>query len=162
MLAFLFEDSKMILSLYSVTDADNVANKKLDNPKQINIRLKRDVDIISPVLLLQSNDLLDFRDYNYAVIPDLKRNYFIKDCENVSNTLWQLSLECDVLTTYLNDVVNAESIFRRKIKSGDYFNVSLDRKVIPDVLLYEAENGFSYTESSIILTTVGAESVLGG
>lgn len=152
----------MILNLYSVTEADNVANKTLVNPKQINIRLKRDVDIISPILILQSNDLLDLRDYNYAVIPDLKRNYFIKDCENISNTLWQLSLECDVLTTYLNDVVNADSLFRRKIKSGDYFDVDLDRKVIPDVTIIKTDVGFSDDVRTYVLTTVGAESVIGG
>ena len=161
MLAFFIGD-KMILNLFSVNDGDNVVNKVLGTPKTININFKREVDIISPVLILQSNSDIDFRNYNYAEIPELKRKYFIRDCDNINNKLCKLYLVCDVLTTYKDDLLNSDALYKRRIKSGDYFNVSLDRKVIPDVLLYEAENGFSYTESSIILTTVGAESVLGG
>lgn len=95
----------MILSLYKITDGENVINKTLSAPLEITINLKADVDIISPVLKLMDLSNQDYTDYNYAHITELDRYYLVTDARRVNNKLIQLDLHCDVLETYKADIL---------------------------------------------------------
>lgn len=145
----------MKLYLYSVNDGDNVINKSLGNPIEINIMLKSDTDIINPVILLETVSGVDFLGFNYCYIPELERYYFISSIRNINNRLWQLSCECDVLMTYKQDIISSNARLWRSIKTGDYANIVVDTSVIKTVSKHESDVSIDESERTIILTVVG-------
>lgn len=144
----------MQLNLHTTTDADNVINKTLSAPTSLNINLKRDVNIISPVLILRDTDTVLIKNFNYCHIPDLGRYYFIRDVVNISANLWQVICECDVVETYKTEILNSNSRFRRKIKNGDYLEVAIDSSYLKTITKFESDVSVD-GQSSIILSTVG-------
>ena len=56
--------------------------------------------------------------YNYAYIPEFKRYYFIDDISYSVGT-WSISMHCDVLATYRNDIINSNQYVSRSASSYD-------------------------------------------
>ena len=112
----------MVIILYNINESENVINKKLDNGKNVDVKLKTKIDIISPVLIMTKEN----SEYNYVHIPELERYYFIDRKEPMNFKLVKLYLTCDVLESYKNDILTSNARFRRNIKNGDYQNISLD------------------------------------
>lgn len=146
----------MELKLYAVNDGDNVINKSMTLKTTMKINLKRDVDIINPRLILIPNLPTGFSGINYAEIPDLNRFYFVDNITNISATLWQLDLSCDVLETYKADILASKARLYRNLKAGDYFDTALESSHITTVAKYTSNKGISDSET-IIMTTVGAK-----
>ena len=149
----------MILKLYQVTDGDNVMNKTLsDTPLTLTIRLKRDTDIINPMLILSAIDGVDYNNYNYARIEELNRFYFIDNVTNLNNKRWQLNLSCDVIETYKDEILLSRAKFKRSIRSGDYINTAdFDTSIIESIEVYKSDIILDGIES-VILTTIGVGS----
>ena len=149
----------MILKLYQVTDGDNVMNKTLsDTPLTLTIRLKRDTDIINPMLILSAIDGVDYNNYNYARIEELNRFYFIDNATNLNNKRWQLNLSCDVIETYKDEILLSRAKFKRSIRSGDYINTAdFDTSIIESIEVYKSDIILDGIES-VILTTIGVGS----
>ena len=146
----------MELKLYSVNDGDNVINKTMVLKDTMEINLKRDVDIINPRLILIPNLPTGFSGINYAEIPELNRFYFVDSITNISATLWQLDLSCDVLETYKADILASKARFYRNLKAGDYFDTAFESSHITTVAKYASDKGISDNET-LIMTTVGAK-----
>lgn len=144
----------MKLYLYKTQDAENVINKILTDQLEIDITLKRDVNISNPQLVLKVINGVDFSDYNYALIPDLKRSYFINQITNLNALLWQFDLECDVLETYKADILNSNARFRRNIKHGDYLNTNIDHSIFSNVTKYNSDVTLT-DDKNLIMVTVG-------
>ena len=144
----------MELKLYTVNDGDNVINKTMTLKDTMEINLKRDVDIINPRLILIPNLPTGFSGINYAEIPLLNRFYFVDSITNISNTLWQLDLSCDVLETYKSDILASKARLYRNLKAGDYFNTALESSHLTTVAKYVSNKGISNSET-LIITTVG-------
>lgn len=149
----------MILKLYQVTDGDNVMNKTLsDTPLTLTIRLKRDTDIINPMLILSAIDGVDYNNYNYARIEELNRFYFIDNATNLNNKRWQLNLSCDVIETYKDEILLSHAKFKRSIRAGDYINTAdFDTSIIESIEVYKSDIILDGIES-VILTTIGVGS----
>jgi len=98
----------MKIILYKTTDQNNTINKKLTDPLEININLKRSEDQERPRLLLK-NDNDKYKGYNYAYIDFFKRYYFVESTSNNNNRIIELQLETDVLETYKDDILNAQA-----------------------------------------------------
>lgn len=149
----------MILKLYQVTDGDNVMNKTLsDTPLTLNIRLKRDTDIINPMLILSAIDGVDYNNYNYAKIEELNRFYFIDNATNLNNKRWQLNLSCDVIETYKDEILLSHAKFKRSIRAGDYINTAdFDTSIIESIEVFKSDIILDGIES-VILTTIGVGS----
>lgn len=145
----------MKLFLYTLNDGDNVINKNLGVGLEIDIRLKAETDIISPNIILQSIADVDYQDFNYAHIPELKRFYFIDIIECVNSKLWRLELNCDVLESYKDDILASNARLKRNIRNGDYLNTTIDSSVIKNISIHKSDVVLNDTDSSIILTTVG-------
>lgn len=145
----------MQLTLCKTTDGSNVINKSLTDQNNIDIYLKRDVDIISPTIRLMETEGVVLRNYNYCFIAELGRHYFIRSVSNIAGSIWELSLECDVLETYKNDILSSNSRFMRNIRNGDYFNTTIEHSFLTTVNKYESNKGFT-GEPTMILTTIGA------
>lgn len=145
----------MILSLYKITDGENVINKTLSAPLQITINLKANVDIISPTLILADLSAADYSDYNYAHISELDRYYLVTDARRVNSKLIQLELHCDVLETYKADILASKARFYRNIKAGDYLQADLDYSTNKTVTKYYSDKELVKGEKSMVLTTIG-------
>ena len=146
----------MELKLYAVNDGKNVINKTMTLKTTMKINLKRDVDIINPRLILIPNLPTGFSGINYAEIPELNRFYFVDSITNISATLWQLELSCDVLETYKADILASKARLYRNLKAGDYFDTALESSHITTVAKYLSNKGISDSDT-LIMTTVGAK-----
>ena len=146
----------MELKLYAVNDGENVINKTMTLKTTMEINLKRDVDIINPRLILIPNLPTGFTGINYAEIPDLNRFYFVDSITNISGTLWQLDLSCDVLETYKADILASKARFYRNLKAGDDFDTALESSHITTVAKYTSNKGISDSET-LILTSIGSK-----
>jgi len=139
--------------MYKVDDAVNVINKVKNNELVLNINLRQNFDIIKPVLLLSKNDTINFNDYNYLHLPELKRFYFIDEVTGVNNKLFSLMCSCDLLETYKDEILNSNTRYFRKIRQGDYFEGDLDmstRKTVKKVF----GNKEVELETTILITTI--------
>ena len=118
------------------------------------INLKRDVDITAPRLFLVPNIPTGFDGINYAEIPALNRFYFVDSSTNISSTLWQIDLSCDVLETYKTDILASKARLYRNLKAGDYFNTALESSHLTTVAKYTSNKGISESDT-LIMSTVG-------
>lgn len=146
----------MKLYLYSVDDGDNVINKTLGSPLEINIRLDNGVDVIRPSIRLRNIDGFNFDDYNYARIDVLGRFYFVDKLERVSAKDSILHLVCDVLETYKTQLLNSKARVRRNLRNGDYVNVSVDESIVKSAKVYQSDKTLVKGESTIIFTVIGS------
>ena len=143
----------MQLYLYKTKDSNRVLNKTLTNESLLNINLKRDTDIVRPTIQLMKVAGVDFKQFNYAHIPDLNRFYFINNVESVNNSVDKLYLECDVLETYKADILASEMTYTATAKTGDNIitdaitGVNINTRINSNITLDDGE--------SIVLTTVG-------
>lgn len=145
--------SVMNLVFYKTNDGDNVINKTLTNPLTVPIKAKRDFNIYSPVI-----DLLDggmnLRQYNYCIITELSRCYFIDNVEIISNDILRFSLKLDVLETYKTDILNSDTRFLRAIKSGDYGKFTINESHIKTITKHSSDVTID-TTGHLVLTTLG-------
>ena len=148
----------MELQLFTITDSDNVVNKTLGLVHSENINLKRDVDIISPEIILKESDILKFDIFNYAYIPVLKRYYFIRNIERINNSMVILRLHCDVLFTYSARFLNIPCVYSSEVKNGDKGYISNFNNSEFKTTDYESNVEFNKDDSSLILTTIKVKS----
>ena len=136
--------------LYSIDDNDNVINKNLGVGLNVPIHLKGDFDLINPTVILNG----DFRQYNYAHIPDLNRYYFIERFEQLNLKMIQLYLKCDILESYKTDILNSVARFKRGIKNGDYHNININHSNKINVERFDSD-GLEMGGNTMIISVVG-------
>lgn len=136
----------MKVTLYKTTDQNNTINKKLTDPLEININLKRSEDQERPRLLLK-NDNDKYNGYNYAYIDFFKRYYFVESTSNNNDRIIELQLETDVLETYKDDILetNAENI--------TYYSSSENLDIRKNEDIYSSNIALPETNSMVIVTT---------
>ena len=145
----------MQLYLYKTNDLNNVVDKILTNETALNINLKRDTDILRPTIQLMKVAGIDFKQFNYAHIPDLNRFYFINVVESINNNVDVLYLEVDVLMSYNAEIKAGIKTYIADVsptyKADNIYSANSDKntivKIESDVTLQKAQ--------SIIITTLG-------
>ena len=137
----------MQLVLYRNLSSDNTINKVITNGTVFNINLKRETDILNPDLFLVKLTGVDYNDFNYAEIVELKRFYFINSVSSVNASLFKLECSTDVIETYKQDILNSYAAFNRKLEAGDYGETSLSltgevvvTDYVSDITLKPADN----------------------
>lgn len=145
----------MNLNLFKTDDSDNVINKTLTNKLNITINLKRDVDIISPRLIIRNTQAININAFNYCQIEELNRFYFIRSINNMGGNLWEVICECDVLETYKTDIISSRARYYRNLKTGDYVQGNIDFSEVKKISEHASDKGLG-DGTAIILTTVGA------
>lgn len=145
----------MNLNLFKTDDSDNVINKTLTNKLNITINLKRDVDIISPRLIIRNTEAININAFNYCQIEELNRFYFIRSINNMGGNLWEVICECDVLETYKTDIISSRARYYRNLKTGDYVQGNIDFSEVKKISEHASDKGLG-DGTAIILTTVGA------
>lgn len=111
------------------------ADKKLLDKTQVtpifektidNCLLKDTTEIINPVLNLARFD--GIFGCNYAYIPDFNRYYFINEISVERGNICSISMECDVLTSFKDDIRNLKVIACR---SSNKYNRYLVDNMLP-------------------------------
>lgn len=145
----------MQITFYKTDDNDNVINKTLTDKVTIPLYLKGQFDVINPILVLSNASGIDFRKYNYAVISDFDRLYFVRNVTQVSAKIYNLFLECDVLETFKHDILECNARFKRGVKEGDTQQQNTVKEVSKNFTIYKSNVSIDYSKQNIILTTVG-------
>ena len=141
----------MSIILSMVNDNDNVINKIKTNQLTVNAKIPVNIDNQNPVIILSGD--VDYSSYNYMDIPALGRSYFV-ECERVNSSMVKLYCRIDLLGTYKDDILASNARIKRGIKTGDYFDGSIDTSTLTTVNKYVSDKGFIEGESSIIFTTL--------
>ena len=144
----------MILNLYKTNDSDNVINKTITNKLAININLKRDIDVISPRIIIRDTQAININAFNYCQIQELDRFYFIRSINSLGGNLWEVICECDVLETYKADIISSRARYYRNIRNGDYYQGTIDTSSLKTISKHISNKGFE-EGTALILTTIG-------
>lgn len=144
----------MEMKLYQTYDNENVINKDLLLKYTIDIKLKAITDISTPIIVLNDKKTMDFTQCNYCYLEEFKRYYFIRSLESRDNNNWTLSLECDVLESFKDDILNSVVEVNRGLKQGEYYQTSVKVETLKDIDIYESDVTLK-NEKNVILTTLG-------
>ena len=144
----------MELILYQTSDNDNVINKVKTEVKQYDIVLKDPSNIVAPVIRLKE-ELADLGEVsNYAYIAEFDRYYFIRSIANTSKDIWILTLECDVLESFKDDILASQAEVIRQIRPNDYQATTIRTQVIEEIDTYESDVTIE-DNPSLILSSIG-------
>lgn len=146
----------MEIKLYITEDADNVINKDLTLVSTVSIQLRDTQEITTPVVLLGEIEGVDLKTVNYAYMDEFERFYFIRSISVGPNNIYALALECDVIETYKEDILNSSALINRAVKQGDYVDMAVSSEVRKEVEVFKSNRGFN-EDKTIILSTVGTE-----
>lgn len=134
----------MNITLYQNLDNHNVINKNKVMVDSYEINLKKQTNILNPIIPLYIDTELPAVDYAY--IDDLNRYYHVINIEPKPNKVYILQLEVDVLETYKDEILNARKV--------NYFN-----SVKPEINILQS-NYEPSEEISYVLSTIGGEDYL--
>jgi hypothetical protein len=154
---------KMInIYLFNFSKKDNsTARPSTDTGTRLRCAVKTGSSIVSPVVEISVEDLPG---YNYAYIPNFNRWYFITNI-TYERGVWILSLACDVLASYKDEIGATSMYFERasagqnvRLKDG-MFPVTGSSTVQKDVIKYGNLVGFN--TGSIVVTVLSKASASG-
>ena len=103
----------MLITFYQNQSAPNVIPKVKTKKFDKTGTLKNNTSITNPTILLQLSDYDNIRQTNYCFIPDFNRYFYIDDI-SIVNALVEISMTCDVLETYKEDILNSTQLVARQ------------------------------------------------
>ena len=146
----------MEIKLYITEDADTVMNKDLTLIATFDIQMRDTQNVSAPILILGEIAGVDLKAVNYAYIDEFKRYYFIRTITVGQNNIYTLAMECDVIETYKEDILNSSALISRRVAAGDYGDMAVSSEVRKEVEVFKSSRGFNENKT-IILSTVGTE-----
>lgn len=124
----------MEITFYKNNSEPNRIDKDLTTLFTLSGTLKDETSIVDPVVLIESTKPINA---NYAYIPEFARVYFIKDIVCVANNLWRVSMHCDVLSSFKNEIRSCNVIVSRQQYEYNMY--------LPDNKYPIAQNTFTIT-----------------
>lgn len=140
----------MICTLYYNQSQENKLNKVLTSKGTRTILFLNGVDFLRPIITVKTLPA----DTNYCYIESLGRYYFIEDIRNLKNELFELSLKCDVLETYRQDIVETQAIITESSNEVNVHNVGYVAEKDMETTSINLENPFN-DDSDVLITIVG-------
>ena len=142
----------MTIKLYNNTSAPNYVTKTITLVEELSGALREPTSITDPVITIARSSPVGF---NYVQIPEFGRYYYVTGISSELNGLIAISLHCDVLMTYANEIRNMNAIVKRQ---ENEFNLYLDDGIFKAYQntkhkIIAFPNGF--TQYSYILTLAG-------
>lgn len=141
----------MNVKLYINVSNNNVLNKKITLISEDNILLKDNVDVYKPIIKIKKSLL---NNCNYVYIEDFKRYYYITNKKSINTDVMELSLKCDVLMSFKNDILNSKGlIIKSENLINDYINSDIYvNDVREKTRVINFKNGFNDTPEFILIT----------
>ena len=101
----------MDLVMYANSSEPEKIGKSLSELQTYSIRLKERSSVMNPVVTITS---ATYPVGNYAYISEFGRYYFVSDIVSVANGLWEVSLKCDPLESFKEQLLNNDCILERQ------------------------------------------------
>ena len=141
------------LVLQQNTSEEIVVDKTLTNISTEQAILKRETDVVNPTFLLRLNELPDF---NYISCLEMGRCYFVRNITS-ANGMWEVACECDVLSTYKDQIRANSAIIRRQENEWNlYYNDGSFRTYQnPHIITKSFPNGFNPSVPTFVLAVAG-------
>lgn len=146
------------ISLFKTASENNRVVKTLTDEKQLSGELRNQTSVLNPSIRIESAD--NISTYNYAYISEFGRYYYITDIVSVRTNCWIISLRCDVLMSYKDEIQGLNVILNNTQETGlsnylaspnwvNLVKTKTDIKVFPSGLSEQGE---------FILITAGGDS----
>ena len=142
----------MLMKLYTTKTPNNSIGKVLENETEYNIKFKSKADRTKPVIVLMSETMIDF---NYAYIPDFNRYYFVESIEVTPNKIYNISLRCDVLESFKNDILESSGFVNQQTTPNKYYNSDYQTEIKKEVDVIKSNVTLDTTKSTILVTIGG-------
>ena len=142
----------MIVKTYNTNDSTNTINKTLNFVADINVKFKEEVNIYNPNIMLKYDDLINF---NYMYVDKFKRYYFIEDVEVFPNKIYKLTLKCDVLMSFKDDILNSYGNITSQTNYNDYYNFDYSSEVRKETNIYNSDVILENVKTTILCTIGG-------
>ena len=154
------QEAFMQISLFTYSKEKERINKTdyLTNRFPLNGFLKNVTSIKEPVILIEKTNPALYG-YNYLYIPDFNRYYFITDIKQIRANLWEISAKCDVLFSFMEDILANKCIIDKAENSPDANLYLNDGSFVTDSRKYNEvipfESGLSLNGSYILICAGG-------
>ena len=125
----------MQIKLYNTTDDNIKVDKLLSDEVVYNIKLKAETSIIEPTIILQTKNHITS---NYAYIEHFNRYYYIENIVVYPNNIYNISLRCDVLMSYKDDILNSYAYIEQQTQVNEYYNSDYQSEVRKEVDIYKS------------------------
>lgn len=142
----------MIVKAYKTESSANTINKIINFVTDIDVKFKDEVNIYNPTIILKYDDLIDF---NYMYIEKFKRYYFIESVEVFPNKIYHLTLKCDVLMSFKDDILNSYGNIIRQTNYNDYYDFDYSCEVRKESNIYNSNVTFEDVKTFILCTIGG-------
>lgn len=146
----------MVLKLYKNNSEKNHVTKVLTNELTLVGDLRRETSIKNPAITIEWNGSII--GYNYAFIVEFNRYYFIVDEKSIRNGVWEITLLCDVLMSFKNDILSAYAVIDHtsEYDTSDYLSSDIWTTLVKDKTDIINFSGSSLlTSGEYILITAG-------
>lgn len=147
------------IKLYKNSSSENTVTKQIEELTTLNCILKDETNIYTPTIILELN--VSYIDCNYIYIEKFNRYYFVENVE-IKNSVIEMSLTCDVLMSFADEIKNNECIVARQ---SYYNNIYMNDDEYPILakrqsVIKNFPSGF--TNNGVHLMTVLGGDVIGG
>lgn len=105
----------MLITLGVNTSEKEKLSKTITATQAFTGSLRDTSSITEPEVLIESPDLSNF---DYAIIPDFGRYYFIKDIVSVRTNLWLVKMKTDVLMSFRENILGVPVILSHSKSTG--------------------------------------------
>lgn len=143
----------MKINLYYNSSEKNKIGKSLTRKLSLTGTLKEECSITKPIIIIESESLFDV---NYAYVEEFNRYYFISDITSVKYNLWRVYLNCDVLESFKDKILNLNCIIDKQSsirKSNSLFD---DGSYVNEIDTFNEiakfQRGFNESGEFILLT----------
>lgn len=138
----------MEIKLYNTIDSNNVIGKELTDEVSYEITFKGSANVTQPIVKISSKTPIL---YNYAYIENFGRYYYIQSISVEPNGMFILSLECDVLESFKEDILSSNGLISRNKDGNKYFNMGYQNEVRKEVDIYRSEDSVPLLTSTILV-----------
>lgn len=139
---------------YTTHSKENEINKTLQTPVEVNANINvSELDVLRPQFLIKTADISG----NYIYISKLNRYYFIDTKTNVDNVHTYLTLRCDVLMSWKDQIMNATGLIVKSQNGNSYYGgVESECRTASKRYVYtNGQNIFSDSGMLVLVTSEG-------
>lgn len=143
------------ISLFKTNSENNRVVKTLTDEKQLSGELRNQTSVLNPSIRIESADNVSA--YNYAYISEFGRYYYITDIVSVRTNCWVVSLRCDVLMSYKDEIKTITGVVVRQESNPNKLlvdrleRIQSDKEI--DILYYP--DAFSKNLQYVLVTAGG-------
>ena len=144
----------MDIILYNTNDDNIKVNKSLKYDSEYEIKLKAETSILKPTIILYSEENIKS---NYAYIEEFGRYYFIENIVVFPNKIYHIDLECDVLMSFKDDILNSYAYIEQATETNKYYDSGYQSEVKKEVDIYKSDIVLEKEKSNILITIGGVK-----